>query len=360
MISGPILITGGDGYLGSLVARRLWEQTQEPIYLWVRASDQDELARKQHAILTQFPCRVSVFGGDLTEPEPFRSVPLGDVRVILHAAANIVFSVDETTARRVNVDGTAKLLDAARRSPKLHTLGYVSSIYVSGLRTGTVPEAMLNGEHGFANHYERSKWQAESLIAEARDLPWRIFRVATVVADDDSGQVTQRNATHETLRLFFYGLLPLLPGRPETPLYFVTGAFASQALVALIEKGAPREVYHVSHGPEESLDLGTLVDLAYDAFSREADFRERRILKPHFTDRDGFELMVQGISPFPGVLSQSVAALAPFARQLYAPKKVENERLRNVMPDYRAPDPRPLAERTIEHLVATRWGRRTT
>ena len=130
MISGPILITGGDGYLASLLARRLFERTNESIYLWVRAADKDELARKQNAILTQFPCRVSVFGGDLADSEPFQTVPFADVRVILHTAANIVFSVDEATARRVNVDGTAKLLAAARHSPRLNMLGYVSSIYV--------------------------------------------------------------------------------------------------------------------------------------------------------------------------------------------------------------------------------------
>jgi nucleoside-diphosphate-sugar epimerase len=357
--SRAILITGGDGYLGSLVARKILDRRESPVFLWVRAADAEGMARKRDAILRVLPPeRISIFGGDLTDGDPFRDVPWGEVDTILHTAANIVFSVDEDTARKVNVEGTAKLIDAARRCPALETLGYVSSVYVSGLRTGTVPESQLDGDHGFANHYERSKWQAESLFfSEAKDLPWRIFRVATAVADDDTGAVTQRNAVHDTLRLFFYGLLPLLPGRPDTKPPFVTGDFVAEALVSLLGTGKRHEVYHLAHGPEESLSLGELVDLAFDLFGADPDFRERRILKPPFTDREGFELMVQGISPFPGVLSRSVAALAPFARQLYAPKSFENRNLRAALSAYRAPDARALARRVTESLVATRWGR---
>ena len=43
-----------------------------------------------------------------------------------------------------------------------------------------------------------------------------------MIADDASGAVTQQNAFHNTLKLFYYGLLALMPGACDTPLYFIT------------------------------------------------------------------------------------------------------------------------------------------
>jgi hypothetical protein len=57
------------------------------------------------------------------------------------------------------------------------------------------------------------------LIAAGGELPLSVARLATVIADEERGAVTQFNAFHNTLKLFYYGPLSLMPGNPATRLY---------------------------------------------------------------------------------------------------------------------------------------------
>jgi nucleoside-diphosphate-sugar epimerase len=233
----------------------------------------------------------------------------------------------------------------------------LSTLYATGLHAGPHEERAYEDGAGFANHYEHSKWRAEQ-VALASDLPVRVLRLATVIADDDGGAVTQYNAFHNTLKLFYYGLLSLLPGDPDTPLYFVTGDFAARAVAAVLDDEDARAVYHVSHAREDSLSLARLVESSFAEFGRSPDFARRRLLPPLWTDRESFELLVGGLRSFGGqVVNQALNSVAPFARQLFVTKDVRNDRLREVLPSYRPPDTEALITRTCARLVATRWGR---
>src|SRR5438445_4516778 len=118
------------------------------------------------------------------------------------------FNAEADLVGRVNADGTEKLLRFAARSPGLESLGLISSIYASGLQSGPIAEIPFDGKAGFANHYESSKWESEArLLRGYASLPWKICRLATAIADDASGRVSQYNAFHNTLKLFHYGLM---------------------------------------------------------------------------------------------------------------------------------------------------------
>ena len=280
------------------------------------------------------------------------------VAAIVHAAAVTRFNVDAATARRVNVEGTARLLAFAGFCPSLEAVGLLSTIYASGLRPGLVEEAPLPDDAGFANHYESSKWEAEQLlVGPFRRLPWRIFRIATVIADDDSGEVTQFNALHNTLKLWYHGLLSVLPGDQATPVYLLTGDFAAQAIVEVMANGPSQRVYHICHSRAESLALGGLIDVAFDAFSESLEFRGRRILRPLLCDADSFAAFSDGMSCLGGPVGQAVSSIAPFARQLFIAKDVCNANLVAALPAYRAPDPHRLVRETCRYLVAGRWGK---
>lgn len=325
-----VLITGAGGYLGSLVAQRY------------RAAGEEVVA---HGRAT----------GDLAGAEPFAGVDPSSITRIVHSGALTRFDVSRDDARAVNVEGTRKLLAFARRCPRLEALGFVSTVYATGLRAGPIEERLYDGGPGFANEYERSKWEAEQLVAAAGDLPWRILRVATVVADDDSGRVTQHNAFHETLKLWFHGLLPLVPGDGATPLYLVTGDFVSSAIVSLLDAGAG--VYHLAHA--ENLTLVEMLDVVAAAFDEVESFRRRRVLPPLLGDRETFDLLAAGVDAFGGgLVRQSLGSVVPFARQLFVRKDVDNSRLRAALGDrYQAPDPSELVRRACRHLVGTKWGR---
>jgi nucleoside-diphosphate-sugar epimerase len=357
-----VLITGADGYLGAGLARRHLESGREPVLLWVRATNEKELQAKREKLawlVGDRRGRTSVISGDLVEAEPFRCVDPATIGSIVHCAAITRFGVDPESADEVNVRGTHKILDLATRCPHLERFALVSTVYASGLGAGPVEEAPLTDRPEFANHYERSKWESEALLlGRFSRLPWQIFRVATVIADDDSGTVSRQNAVHNTLKLFYYGLLSLVPGNADTPVYLVTARFAVDSIFALLGAGCEGGVYHVAPAREETLTLGEIIDLVFERFARDESFRRRRILKPIYADEESFRLLAEGARALSGgVLDQAISSVAPFAKQLFVQKNVRNEKLARALEDYRAPDAAELLRKTCDYLTRTRWGR---
>jgi nucleoside-diphosphate-sugar epimerase len=343
VVAEKLLITGADGYVGRRILRAALERSVDSIVLWVRAKDTTELDEKRKSLASELRAgngRVELAWGDLESDQPFARIDARGVTAIVHSAAVIRFNVEADLAERVNVRGTEKLLCLAETCRDLRALDLLSTVYASGLATGRVQEQVGDGRAGFANHYESSKAAAERLLqARFAHLPWRILRIATVIADDDSGVVTQQTAVHNTLRLFFYGLLSVLPGERDVVPYFVTGAFVAEAWSAVRERGPLRRVYHVAHSKAEGLRLGPAIDGAFDVFERDASFRARRVLRPEFCDLTAFELLVASTSAFrSSVLGQALASVAPFARQLFVDKDIVNDNLRACMSSYRAPD----------------------
>jgi nucleoside-diphosphate-sugar epimerase len=356
-----VLITGADGYLGSRIARRYLDGTDAELILWCRAGDAAEAGSKRAALqakLGEAGKRVSYAFGDLAAPAPFAALDAGDIASVVHTAAIIRFNVERESAEGVNVQGTRKLLDFAARCPRLESLGLLGSVYASGLKPGVIEEAPCDGADGFCNHYEWSKWQSERALDGYPGLPWKILRLATVIADGEDGRVTQYNAFHNTLKLFYYGLLSLIPGEPGTPLYFVTGAFAAEAAFNLMRTGRARTFYHLSHPLSATPTLGQLLDAAFAEFNRDEGFRTRRILPPLYADAASFDLLAEGLNSFGGgVVKQSISSVAPFARQLFIRKDIRNENLAGALPGYRPPDPLEAIRAACRYLVDTRWGR---
>jgi nucleoside-diphosphate-sugar epimerase len=92
-------------------------------------------------------------------------------------------------ARRVNVDGTANVLEFCREQPHLRRLQYVSTCYVSGRHDGEFTEDALEEGQAFRNHYEETKYEAELLVrkAMADGIPATIYRPGIVVGDSETG-----------------------------------------------------------------------------------------------------------------------------------------------------------------------------
>ncbi len=365
-----VLLTGATGYLAERVLSRLLEASDLDVVVLVRAQDDGELRARSAPLLRRLPAgaeeRVRFARGDLEHDDGLAGVDPTGLTHIVHAAAVTRFNVERELADNVNTNGSRRVFELARRAPRLESLLHVSTLYACGLASGDVVEERHLPRPRFGNHYERSKWESEDLLFESyRDLPWRIARVATVIADDEHGQVTQQNAFHNTLKLFFYGLLSLVPGREHAPLYFVTGDFSADAVTALAlrayDEQRPRhEVFHVAHRREETLTLGELVERAYQRFLKEPDFLAQNVLKPLFADEESFELLAGEADAFGGsIVSQGMSSVRPFAPQLFLDKRVQNERLRALLgEEYRAPDPRALCDATCAWLVKTRWGKR--
>lgn len=358
-----LLVTGAGGYLGGRLAAHYLEKADRPVILWLHAANQSELDQKTNALresLGPLANTAEVRGGDLCAPEPFVDIDPSEVGVILHCAAVTRFNVEERLARRVNVDGAVKTYEFASRCKALERLALVSSIYACGLHQGVIREEALLDEPEFSNYYEWSKWESERRLREDFDaLPWMVLRVATIVAETARGQVYQYNAFHNTLKLLFYGLISLVPGDRESPLYFVTADFAVDAVSAIMERGKREGIYHICHTLDESMTLGSLIDTAFSRFSMDVDFRERRILKPLFCDETAFRLLADGVDSFGGdVVREGLGSIVPFAPQLFSRKSFDNRRLQEILDVYAAPDATELASNACDYLISTRWGRR--
>jgi nucleoside-diphosphate-sugar epimerase len=358
-----VLITGAGGYLGSRLAAHYLESASQPVILWLHAANHAELERKASALrkaLGPLADGADVRGGDLRADEPFAEIDTAEVGAILHCAAVTRFNIEEELARSVNVDGAVKTYEFASRCRRLERLALVSSIYACGLREGVIGEEAFVDRPNFSNHYEWSKWQSERSLQEDFDhLPWMVLRVATIVAETARGQVYQYNAFHNTLKLLFYGLISLIPGDRESPLYFVTADFAVDAVSNILERGEDKGIYHICHTQNESMTLGGLIDTAFSRFLMDVDFRERRILKPLFCDETAFRLLVEGVDSFGGdVVREGLGSILPFAPQLFSRKSFDNQRLREIMDVYAAPDATELVSNACDYLASTRWGRR--
>jgi nucleoside-diphosphate-sugar epimerase len=393
---GTTLITGADGYLGRRVAAGLLAAGDDRLVLAVRAADAAELAAKRDRLVTALGqtalgqtalgqtalgqtalgqtalgqtaldpaaglgpaagARVEVVAADLREDGALSAVDPAAITRIVHAAAVTRFNVERDEAQASNVDGTVRLAGFARRCANLTRLAFLSTLYTAGRHQGEIPERR-HADLGFVNHYEWSKWTAEEHLLDA-DLPVSVLRLPTVIADDDTGQVVQYNAFHNTLKLFFYGLLSLVPGQPGTPLSLATAGFTTAAVVHLLDPAAPAGIYQVCPDPAGTPTLGGLLDTALDVFERDAGYRRRQLLRPAYCDQDSFDDLVSAASRFRGgPIQESLASVAPFGTQLYLPKRFGNEKLRAAWPGYAAPDAGELVERVCEYLVASRWGR---
>jgi nucleoside-diphosphate-sugar epimerase len=356
-----VLITGGTGYLAQQIAARYLMEDRFQVVLWVHARDDAERAERKRRVAAKFgddAKRLVVHYGDLQESAPFAGLDPAGIEQIVHTAAVIRFNVDRDTADQVNVRGTRKLLDFARHCTHLERLGFFSSLYASGLAGGTLPEGRFAAKLGHANHYEWSKWAAEELLfTEYPDLPWHILRVGTIIADGVDGVVTQHNAVHNTLKLFFYGLLPMVPGLPDTPLYLATGGFVARAAVDCMKTRGGAPVYHLTHDRSHAVRLGEFLDIAHKEFSRHASFAARRVLKPLYADYESFDMLASSVSRLSGsIVTQALSTVSPFAAQLFVDKDIRADHVQGGVTTATLPDVSTVVQRTCQHLATMGWG----
>lgn len=280
--------------------------------------------RERGAEVVTWSRRGADLAGDLRDDAPFHGVDLARLTDIVHAAADTRFTIDRATAQDVNVGGTRKALELARRCPRLESFTLVSSLHAAGLATGLVEEDALARPPAFANEYERSKHDAEALVQEVADVPWRVVRLATLA------DASQPNALTATLRLMRAGLLPLVPGLAACPVHVVGPRLAGEAIAVLLD--APAFTHWNVTSPVAPA-LADVLARAHARLARDARWRWRRVPMPLLTDRATFDLLADGgdglVSP---LVTRSLRCLRPFAAQLFAPKTVATARTRELVP----------------------------
>jgi len=278
-----VMLTGATGFVGMELLVRYLERTDRRVYALVRAADdraaQARIARTLSCLFGpshRYRDRVVAVRGDITEPGlGVRGGldPLAErISEIVHGAASVSFTLGLQAARAINVDGTRRMLDLAERCLArggLRRFSYISTAYVAGTHVGPFSEDDLDVGQGFRNTYEQSKFEAEGLVARAREhLPVTILRPSIIVGERDSGWTSSFNVLYWPLRAFAHGAYPALPARGDAPVDVVPVDYVADAAFALSQAPEAEDAtFNLTAGRHVS-SVAEVVELASGFFGR--------------------------------------------------------------------------------------------
>ncbi len=210
-MSQQIFMTGVPGFIGKWLVSRLVTRAPEARFTFLIQERLRKLAESFVAELDGrhpgFADRARLIAGDISQPD--LGLSEGDfdalaeeITHVWHLAAIYDLAVPASVAYRVNVLGTANILDFCEACQKLVRLDYVSTCYVSGQRKGLILERELDEGQLFKNHYEATKcWAEMEVQRRQRVLPSLIHRPAVVVGDSRTGETDKYDGPYFILSL---------------------------------------------------------------------------------------------------------------------------------------------------------------
>jgi len=244
-VGGPVFLTGGSGFVGGALLRRLVADGRE-----VRA-----LARSDASAAELEAGGATVVRGDLFDHGALLTGMRGCATVFHVAGVNAMCARDPAPIMRTNVDGAASVVRAAAAA-KIVRLIYTSSATTIGEPAGAIGREDTAHRGSFMSSYERSKFLGERrAFALGEELG-----LAVVAVNPSSVQGPRRTGGSATLLLdIVNGRLPVLV---NTWLSVVDIEDCSAAHVLAEREGVPGRRYLVSGA---SLEVRTAVALLRQA-----------------------------------------------------------------------------------------------
>jgi thioester reductase-like protein len=364
-----VLLTGATGFVGMELLARYLERTDRQVHALVRgASDREVAARLDGTLCCLFGAdhpyasRVVAVRGDLTRPGlglgRRRDALAERVGEVVHGAASVSFGLALDASRATNVEGTRRMLELAQRCQErggLRRFTYISTAYVGGEHAGCFSEDDLDVGQSFRNAYERSKFEAERLIASWRTrLPVTVTRPSIIVGEREGGWTASFNVLYWPLRAFSRGAYAALPARADAPVDVVPVDYVADAILALSRAPeAEGETFHLTAGTHVS-SVGELVGLASRFFERPAP----RLIDPTVYRRVVHPLLIRTSRDerFRRMLRHSEVFFPYFAARAHYDNRRARVALRGA-----GIGPSPLGDyfdQLVEFALAADWGRR--
>jgi dihydroflavonol-4-reductase len=226
--SSPTLVTGGTGFIGSSVVRKLLARGDRVRVLLRPGADTRLLAGLD----------VERVEGDLRDPEAVGRAVAG-CEIIFHVAAvYVLWSRDPDALYASNVDGTRHLLAAAHRAG-VRRVVHTSSVGALGApRGGVGTETTPVRLEDMVGHYKRSKFLAEreARAAAGRGVPVVIVNPSTPVGPGD----IKPTPTGQIIVDFLTGRMPAYV---DTGLNFVDVEDVAAGHLLAAERGRVGEKY---------------------------------------------------------------------------------------------------------------------
>jgi nucleoside-diphosphate-sugar epimerase len=255
-----VLVTGGAGYIGRWLANELVERGQDVVAV--------DLQPPPAGMPPQLPSSAMFVQADVTDASRMQAVVAQQpLDAVIHLAGIVTMGCerDPAACMRVNLGGTADMLEAARLA-RIRVFVFASTISVYGpnvdqpIVEGVTPTQPLTW-------YGQSKIMAESLglyYQRRWGLDFRAARMAAIVGP--SRIAGSGSATMYTSLILEKAAL----GEPYaidvdrgagTPVLYARDAARGVAALALAQS-APRRIYHLSTG------LATVAELVRIAQAR--------------------------------------------------------------------------------------------
>lgn len=197
------LLTGATGYLGSYLLRELLQETTMQIYCLIRAESLREAEKKLENSLIKFGTfdyekgRVQIVLGDLgcrnlgMEEKEYENLA-EKVDCIYHNGAKVHFLYGYNELKNINVNGTKEIIKFARYK-RIKAIFYMSTISIFSKfrydKRVVLENQNLSNPGILPIGYTQSKWVAERIIWEAKELgiPVIVYRLGHIVGDSESG-----------------------------------------------------------------------------------------------------------------------------------------------------------------------------
>jgi thioester reductase-like protein len=318
-----ILVTGATGFLGvQLVHELLGSQPTATLALLIRdRAGQSGQQRADLIVPAALRSRVRVYSGDVglpdcgLDPATYERLSAEVTRVI-HSAATVRFDHSLAEARRINVEGTRRILDFAAGARQLRSLAYVGTAYVAGNRSGLVRESELAVGQTYRNTYEQTKAEAEALVqSRLGAMPGVILRPSIIVGNSRTGVTSSFKMMYWPLKIYARRLWRTVPGFPDAVLDIVPVDFVAAAVSRLaFDRAALGSTVHLCAGPRGSATIHEIALRAAEYFGApEARYvdpklffaavrpllflslwgRKRRVLRDGRAYRDYFTMRMQ-------------------------------------------------------------------
>lgn len=229
-----VFLTGGTGLIGSHVAEWLRGRGDEVVALVRPSAD----AR----YLESIGCELAV--GDLLDPPRQLAAAMRGATAVVHAAAMVFQTGSRQAYRRVNVEGTERILEAsALAAPRCVHLSSVAVYAGLAMDRPLTEDRWVEADPARQSPYAASKHLAERAAwraHEAGDVRLTTVRPSVVYGERD------RSATPVLVRFASLPVVPLVGGgRTMLPLVYA-GNVAAGVVAALDREAAVGRAYNLA------------------------------------------------------------------------------------------------------------------